>query len=290
MIVSLLTDLASIAFGAFRNLAILAVVFTVLAAVFQACNHGPPWWRKPDLLTDLAWVLLTQYLGRIATLCLLFTGITVFYRLSGDQIGQFFTDGHGPLAHIGFWPQVVLYLLGNDLVMYTTHRLFHSAQLWRYHAIHHSSQHLEWVSSSRFHPVDFVLHGVLSDVVMLLLGIPPEVLAWLVPFTVGTSALVHANLDWDFGWGRYLLVSPVYHRWHHTSADRGGSSNFAGTFPLFDLLFGTFYMPAGQRPDDYGVDDPHFPSGFLRQLRYPFKRPPAAQATGPQADAEATSG
>ena len=106
---------------------------------------------------------------------------------------------------------------------------------------------------------------------MLLLGIPPEVLVWLMPFNVGTSALVHANLDWDFGPFRYVLVSPVFHRWHHTSADRGGSSNFAGTFPLYDLMFGTFHMPAGQRPDAYGVDDPHFPSGFLRQLRYPLR-------------------
>ena len=286
MIVSLATELFSIAFVAFRNLAVLAVVFTSLATILQACNDTPPWWRKPDLLTDIAWVLLTQYLGRIASVCLLFTGIIVFYGLQGDQVGLFLTEGRGVLGHIGFWPQVVLYLLGADLVMYATHRLFHTAQLWRYHAVHHSSQHLEWVSSSRFHPVDFVLHGVMADVVMLLLGIPPEVIAWLMPFTVGLSALVHANLDWDFGWGRYLLVGPVYHRWHHTNADRGGSSNFAATFPLFDLVFGTFYMPAGQRPDRYGVDDPRFPPGFLGQLRHPFRPQPSPVLEAPaRADA-----
>ena len=290
MIASLFSMLATIALGAFRNMAVLAVVFTALAGVFQACNRTPPWWRKPDLLTDMSWVLLTQLLYRFASVFMVTVGIALFYHLSGDQVGSFFTEGHGILAHIGFWPQVALFLLGSDLVLYVTHRVFHSAQLWRYHAVHHSSQHLEWVSSSRFHPIDFVLHGVLADVVMLLLGIPPEVLAWLMPFTVGMSALVHANLNWDFGWGRYVLVSPVYHRWHHTGPDRGGSSNFAATFPLFDLLFGTFYMPAGERPDEYGVDDPHFPAGFLKQLHYPFKRSPATPATEPPAQVEATSG
>lgn len=112
-----------------------------------------------------------------------------------------------------------------------------------------------------------------------------------MPFNVGTSALVHANLDWDFGWFRYVLVSPVYHRWHHTSAERGGSSNFAGTFPLYDLAFGTFHMPAGQRPDAYEVDDPHFPKGFFGQLLHPFRRRAAsAPEPAPEKRAEVPTG
>jgi sterol desaturase/sphingolipid hydroxylase (fatty acid hydroxylase superfamily) len=52
--------------------------------------------------------------------------------------------------------------------------------------------------------------------------------------------------------------------------DEGGNSNFASTFAMWDLLFGTFYMPAGRLPANYGVDDPKFPVGFLKQLAYPF--------------------
>ena len=269
---SLFVEFADVTQQAMLRMVVLAAVFTLLAMGVTACNKAPPWWRKPDLSTDLCWAVVPQLLYRYATTYMLVLGVMVFYGLTGpDQVGGFFTQGHGPLAHLGFWPQVVLYLLGSDLVMYTTHRLFHTARLWRFHAVHHSSEHLEWTSASRFHPVDQILHGAMSDIVMLLLGIPPEVLVWLMPFNVGTSALVHANLDWDFGPFRCVLASPVFHRWHHTSADRGGSSNFAGTFPLYDLVFGTFHMPAGQRPDAYGVDDPHFPSGFLRQLRYPLR-------------------
>ena len=290
MMADLFGQLGAVTFAAFRNMTVLAGVFTLAAAFATACNKGPPWWRKPDLVTDVCWAVAPQLLYRFASVLMLLVGISLFYGLSGDDAGRFFSEGRGPLAHLGFWPQVGLYLLGNDLVMYLTHRMFHSARLWRFHAVHHSSEHLEWVSSSRFHPVDQVLHGVLADVVMLLVGIPPEVIAWLMPFTAGSSALVHANLDWDFGPFRYVLVSPVYHRWHHTSAERGGSSNFAGTFPLYDLIFGTFYMPAGKRPDDYGVDDPQFPKGFFGQLRHPFRPRRGVRAPVQDKAAEVSAG
>ena len=102
--------------------------------------------------------------------------------------------------------------------------------------------------------------------------ISPNVLVWVGPFTVAHSALVHANLNWTFGPFKYVLASPVFHRWHHTTAERGGSKNFAGTFPIFDLLFGTFYMPKNELPDRYGVSDPDFPTSFGAQMLHPFKQ------------------
>ena len=37
------------------------------------------------------------------------------------------------------------------------------------------------------------------------------------------SAFVHANLNWTLGPFRYVLASPVFHRWHHTALERGGA-------------------------------------------------------------------
>jgi sterol desaturase/sphingolipid hydroxylase (fatty acid hydroxylase superfamily) len=83
---------------------------------------------------------------------------------------------------------------------------------------------------------------------------------------------VHANLNWTLGPFKYVLASPVFHRWHHTAADRGGEKNFAGTFPIFDWLFGTFYMPKAELPEAYGIDDKSFPPGVGSQLVYPFRQ------------------
>ena len=54
-----------------------------------------------------------------------------------------------------------------------------------------------------------------------MLGISPEVFIFLAPFNVWHSALVHANLNWSFGPLKYVLASPVSHRWHHTDMERG---------------------------------------------------------------------
>ena len=69
-----------------------------------------------------------------------------------------------------------------------------------------------------------------------------------------------------------MLATPVFHRWHHTSLEQGGNTNFAGTFPLWDILFGTFRMPENQLPEAYGIDDQAFPSEIAGQLAYPFRQ------------------
>jgi sterol desaturase/sphingolipid hydroxylase (fatty acid hydroxylase superfamily) len=138
--------------------------------------------------------------------------------------------------------------------------------------VHHSSEELEWISAARFHPINLFLGSVLADVVMLLAGISPNVLVVLGPLTTAHSAFVHANLDWTLGPFKYVIATPVFHRWHHTAADRGGEKNFAATFPVLDLLFGTFYMPAGELPDHYGIADRAFPTSFAGQLVHPFRQ------------------
>src|SRR5665811_678375 len=62
------------------------------------------------------------------------------------------------------------------------------------------------------------------------------------------SAFVPANLNWALGPFKYVLATPIFHRWHHTSLEEGGNTNFAGTFPIWDILFGTFRMPENRLP------------------------------------------
>jgi sterol desaturase/sphingolipid hydroxylase (fatty acid hydroxylase superfamily) len=68
-----------------------------------------------------------------------------------------------------------------------------------------------------------------------------------------------------------VLAGPVFHRWHHTAADQGGKKNYASTFPILDILFGTFYMPPDKLPADYGIADRDFPPSFGGQMIYPFR-------------------
>jgi sterol desaturase/sphingolipid hydroxylase (fatty acid hydroxylase superfamily) len=156
-------------------------------------------------------------------------------------------------------------------MMYWIHRAFHRPAMWKYHAVHHSSEQLDWISAARFHPVNIMLGSVATDVVLLLAGISPNIFLVLGPFTIAHSAFVHANLNWTLGPFRYVIAGPVFHRWHHTSAEQGGEKNFASTFPVIDLIFGTYYMPKAVLPNGYGVPDKAFPAGFGAQMVYPFR-------------------
>jgi sterol desaturase/sphingolipid hydroxylase (fatty acid hydroxylase superfamily) len=181
--------------------------------------------------------------------------------------------------------QAGIILLLTDVVQYWGHRLFHRSPLWRFHCIHHAPKQVDWLTSVRFHPVNFILYSTLINLLISLVGFSPKAFFILVPFNMLSSLLVHANLNWTFGPFRYVLVSPVFHRWHHTYADQGGNKNFAPTFPFLDLAFGTFHMPKGQIPCVFGIVDRQVPNSLFGQLCHPFRRlthtPPLRRAEQP---------
>jgi sterol desaturase/sphingolipid hydroxylase (fatty acid hydroxylase superfamily) len=250
----------------------LGAVFTVLT-FFWACNPGQPWWRKRELVTDLCYWFFIPLIARYLRIGLLILGAVLLFGITtADGVAAFYEDGHGPLAQLPLWLQAAVFLVGSDLMMYWIHRAFHRPAMWKYHAVHHSSKDLDWISAARFHPVNIMLGSVATDVALLLAGISPNVLVFLGPFTTAHSAFVHANLNWTLGPFRYVIAGPVFHRWHHTAAEQGGEKNFASTFPVIDLIFGTFYMPKQALPAAYGVADPRFPGGFGAQMIYPFKQ------------------
>jgi sterol desaturase/sphingolipid hydroxylase (fatty acid hydroxylase superfamily) len=288
LIASIAVSFGKTLIGIAPYVAVAAVVFPILSVWF-ACNSLTPWWRRRELVTDLCYWFVIPIFTRFMRIGLMVLGAALLFGIyAAEDIVAFYDNGHGPLAELPFWIQLGIYLVVSDFILYWSHRLFHGVRLWKYHAIHHSPEDVDWISAARFHPVNLTLGAVLADVVLLLAGIAPAVLSILTPFNVIMSAFVHANLNWTLGPFKYVIAGPVFHRWHHTAADRGGSMNFAPTFPVLDLLFGTFYMPKNELPSEYGIGEPDFPSSFGGQLLYPFRNPPAAAAS-PAAPAHASA-
>ncbi|RTL53602.1 MAG: sterol desaturase family protein [Bradyrhizobiaceae bacterium] len=251
---------------------VLALVFSVLS-YFWACNPGNPWWRKKELVTDLCYWFFVPLMARVVRIGLLVLGASVFFGIKDpDGLIAFYDNGHGPLATLPLWVQALLFLVVSDFLLYWTHRMFHSGGFWKYHAVHHSSEELDWISAARFHPANLFLGTVAVDVILLMAGISPNVMLWVGPFTIFHSAFVHANLSWTLGPFRYVIATPVFHRWHHTALDRGGDTNFAGTFPVWDIMFGTFRMPEGELPDNYGAENDAVPASIEGQMVYPFRQ------------------
>jgi sterol desaturase/sphingolipid hydroxylase (fatty acid hydroxylase superfamily) len=222
-------------------------------------------------MTDLCYWFFIPVITRYLRIGLLIVGAAALFGITtADGLIAFYDNGHGPLSHLPLAAQMIIFLVGEDIILYWTHRFFHGRRMWKYHAVHHSSEELEWISAARFHPVNLFLGSVMADVVMLLAGISPNVFVVLGPLTIAHSAFVHANLDWTLGPFKYVIAGPVFHRWHHTAPERGGERNFAATFPILDVIFGTYYMPKGELPDHYGIAEREFPESFGGQLVHPF--------------------
>jgi sterol desaturase/sphingolipid hydroxylase (fatty acid hydroxylase superfamily) len=257
-------------------LAGLAVAFTLLSWL-SPCNAGKPWWEKRGLLTDLGyWIAVPIFTRYLRIWLTVFLTIWIFGISDGQQIADFYLNGHGPLAALPLWVQGLIYLVASDFLLYWIHRGFHRGALWKYHAIHHAPKDVEWLSAARFHPVNLVLGTAAVDIAFLLAGVSPNIFIVIGPFNIITSCMVHANLNWTFGPLRYVLVSPVFHRWHH-SRDVVGR-NFASTFALWDVMFGTYYLPKGEVPKAYGIDDEAMPEGMWAQIAYPLVQRADGQA------------
>jgi sterol desaturase/sphingolipid hydroxylase (fatty acid hydroxylase superfamily) len=202
-------------------------------------------------------------------------GLLVYGQIIGWIYGH--VQPPSPVRIISRWPlwaQIAVLVVAYDAMQYALHRWLHGDALWPCHAVHHSAQEIDVMTSFRNHPMNFLIGVGLPTAALLLMGFSPAAFAALAPFNFAMAALVHANLNWTYGPFRYVLSSPMFHRWHHAIVEGSQSRNYAPNFPIWDLMFGTFHMPKGEAPLAYGA--PEVPDRFIGQLVYPFRARTAA--------------
>lgn len=160
-----------------------------------------------------------------------------------------------------------------DLVQYAFHRAFHRLPwLWKFHAVHHSAQAMDWLAGSRMHVVEVILLRSFTTLPMYVLGFAESALYAYIFFVYILSVFIHANIRVPFGWLQYVIATPRFHHWHHGLEDEAIDKNFAIHFPVIDMVFGTWHMPGDRWPEGYGVGGHPVPRGFIRQFLYPFRR------------------
>jgi sterol desaturase/sphingolipid hydroxylase (fatty acid hydroxylase superfamily) len=176
------------------------------------------------------------------------------------------------VSGLPFAVQFVLLVATADLAQYWIHRAFHEiGPLWRFHAVHHSSEHMDWLAGSRLHLFEVLIDRSLVMVPLYLLGAGKAVLDAYVVFAALQAVFIHANVRVPFGPLKYVLATPQFHHWHHSSDKPAIDTNYAVHLPAWDMLFGTFHMPGEHWPAEYGTVT-RLPRTYLRQLLYPFSR------------------
>ncbi len=239
-----------------------------IAVIFIPLERLLPLRRSQAILrkgwkTDLIYLLLNSALMNIAIVL----GIATILSLKAKIIWSVIPE---PVAHQPLWLQVIELILVADLAHYWMHRMFHSPMLWSFHALHHSTEELDWLATFRVHPVDHVPTSIVMLLPVMAFGWSPWAVGVWGSIYRGHAILQHANIRLPLGRFGLAVVGPEFHRWHHSTAGEARNKNFAAQFALWDVLFGTHYLPQGVCSDSYGIEET-IPTKYVDQLCHPFR-------------------
>ncbi|MCX2745615.1 sterol desaturase family protein [Mangrovivirga sp. M17] len=229
--------------------------------------------QRQDILTEIKYLLsvtLFDSLGKTASL---------WFILLIQQVHPT-TDLWTKIPFI--FSFIIANIIG-ELLPYLYHRLSHvgnensffSLFLWKVHSIHHLPVSLNWFKTNWMHPMNMVTNTFLKYGILMFLGFNEEII-----FAVGVTHVViaylsHANIDVKTGVLDYIIVTPKVHQFHH-SKNLDEAQNFGNILPLWDLIFGTFYIKkhvvkkVGVSKATYNYP-PH--RSFLTQQIFPFYTP-----------------
>jgi sterol desaturase/sphingolipid hydroxylase (fatty acid hydroxylase superfamily) len=171
---------------------------------------------------------------------------------------------HDALAFANPVLQFVWLSVAVDFVSYCMHFCQHKLRFWwEAHKFHHCATELNVITTARAHPLDHAFQLLFLAVPTALLGGSMIQFLLLNIVMAMHAGLTHSMVAWNFGWvGRWLLVSPIAHRIHHSEMPEHRDKNLGSVFIFWDRIFGSYY--GGPVINDHvGVDDNVYNRGLV---------------------------
>lgn len=249
----------------FQQIGLIATLALPLQLVFPAVR------RSPKVLTyEFVLDLIYSFQGLWLTLVSFDVAILwVRSVLYGDR-APFVPS----LATLPFALQVVLVIWALDLVVYWRHRLEHTfSGLWAFHAVHHTTERVDFLTTTRLHPLELALGSIVNAAVTQV-GFDPAANGLAITFYLYYNNFIHTNVRFRFdGPMKYVLVTPFMHQWHHAKDEVAFGRNLGVVFAWNDWLFGTAHHPA-HFPTEFGLAVPEperVRHSYVRHLLYPLQ-------------------
>jgi sterol desaturase/sphingolipid hydroxylase (fatty acid hydroxylase superfamily) len=246
------------------NLILYSAIYVPLERLFAKHPEQPTF--RPQWRVDLTYFFLNSLLVQVMTLLTLKPAMLFFDWARVAAVYE-------TISGLPLLVQVPLVLLIADLAQYWVHRAFHSVPaLWRFHAVHHSAEAMDWLAGSRLHLIDAIVTRAITYVPIYVLGFSEVALYVYVVIVVVQATFIHANVRWELPHVRRVLATPWFHHWHHAAEPQAVDKNFCVHTPLWDWLFGTLHAPP-RWPKAYGLHGrSELPGSWTGQLLYPFRR------------------
>jgi len=240
------------------SFAVLVMIFLPMEKVFPAKFRQK--FFRPHWLLDLCFFLGQYFIW----------GTAVLWALNyfGFRLNHIVPQNlRVAVAGQSWWLQAIEVVILSDFLIYWGHRLQHKVEfLWRFHKVHHSSEHLDWLAAHREHPLDTIYTVGLINLPAFILGFPLETIAGLIAFRGIWAIYIHSNVRLPIGHLRILIGAPELHHWHHDINRSAG--NYANISPLMDVIFGTYVCP-DHEPEQFGIEEA-MPKNYIGQMIYPL--------------------
>lgn len=259
----------------FYGLIIISLVVWGLEAIFP--------WRKnqslfrKDFWLDTFYMFFNFFLLNLIVLIALSNAAAELFNDILGFLGVSITNFQLlEINTLPFFVRIFLFFIVVDFVQWWTHRLLHQYKfLWNFHKVHHSVKQMGFAAHLRYHWMEPVVYNSLRYIPLAIIGgFSAQDVALVHFFNIIIGHLNHANINWDYGWLKYILNNPKMHIWHHSKVlpkERKSGVNFGITLSIWDYIFKTDYIPYSGRDIEIGFEgDENFPKGFLKQEIYPL--------------------
>lgn len=165
----------------------------------------------------------------------------------------------------------ILYLLIFDFTYYWLHRAQHTIPwLWRYHATHHADPNVSVLSTSRHHWLEEVFRFLpILLPLSVLFGSLSALPLWALVFPGLYGIFIHWNTPFRMSAISRLIVTPWFHRIHHSIKPEHHNKNYSVFFPVWDIIFGSAHFAHPKEFPETGISTKLSPNSLRRLLPIP---------------------
>ena len=223
------------------DFAVPVFVLLILIEMIWAKRNAPEKYEPRDTLTSLAFGVGSTVAGALT---------------AGLVVALFYGAYQYRLFDIGWmwWAWIVCFVV-DDLAYYLFHRSAHQVRwFWASHVNHHSSQHYNLSTALRQSWTGFIALGFIFRLPLVLIGFDPAMVFFCGAINLIYQFWIHTEAIGKLPrWFEYVMNTPSHHRVHHATNPRYLDSNYAGTFIIWDRMFGTFVEEVDEEPIRYGI-------------------------------------
>ncbi|MBK9078927.1 MAG: sterol desaturase family protein [Hyphomicrobium sp.] len=269
-------------------------------------------WLSTSALNDYAIVVLTPVLRLtvLSALMINWEPVSAWVVSVLHSAGVSGTVNDSTAILLGVALTLTLFVV-DDGLKWLAHYLFHAIpELWEFHKVHHSAEHLNFVTADRHHPVEVIATATLTTIAYglvngLFIGLFGDKLTittimganvFLFVTNICGGALRHSPFWITFGpriekW----IISPAMHQLHHSDKVEHFDRNYGGSLAVWDRLAGSLLL-AGEKStiDRFGIGEetkdfrslgviyfrPFKAAANLMRNRFKRPEPAAARSTG----------